>query len=204
MKKIDYPAEVSVLIGNLKQLPGIGPRSAERIAVWLLREKGEKIQEMVRSLLEAERRVVPCQVCGFFATEEGCGICLDDSRLQDCLCIVEDATDILPLERSGAYCGQYHSLGGRISPLDNVRPEDLSLGALFKRLEGGVLKEVILGVGYDVEGEATANYLVNCLEKFEVTVTRLAQGLPAGGGLDHADDLTFLRALEGRRTVGGQ
>ncbi len=201
MKKVEYPAEVTALIGNLKRLPGVGPRSAERIAIWLLQEKGEKIAEMAESLLEAGRRVAPCRVCGFFATDAGCVICGDNSRLRDCLCIVEEATDILPLERSGAYRGQYHSLGGRISPLDNVGPEDLNLVALFERLEGGVVEEVILAVGSDVEGEATANYLASCLEKFEVSVTRLAQGLPAGGGLDHADDLTLLRALEGRRAI---
>lgn len=203
MKKVDYPGEVGALISNLKRLPGIGPRSAERIAVWLLRSRNGIINEVARSLLEAEERVVSCARCGFFATDEdGCSICRDESRPRDCLCIVEEATDILPLERTGAYRGQYHTLGGRLSPLDNVGPEDLNLNSLWTRLEEGELKEVILAVGSDVEGEATANYLAAFLEKYAVRITRLAQGLPAGGELETADDLTLFRAIEGRRPMG--
>ncbi len=200
--KVEYPPEIKTLIGNLKRLPGIGPRSAERIAVWLLKAGSEAVGDLAEALTQAQARVAPCQICGFFATEEICAICGDESRRGESLCIVEEATDILPLERTGAYRGLYHTLGGRISPLDNIGPEDLNLEGLWKRLHEGGFEEVILAVGSDVEGEATAHYLAHSLESYGVKITRLAQGLPAGGGLEAADDLTLFRALEGRTRVG--
>ncbi|MFV1993881.1 MAG: recombination mediator RecR [Verrucomicrobiales bacterium] len=201
MKKIEYPEQVKNLILHLKRLPGIGPRSAERITLWFLERGGGEMEALSQALVSASAEVDSCEVCGFFATASGCAICGDDERERAVLCIVEEPADILPLERTGAYRGQYHSLGGKISPLDNVGPEDLNLKSLWARLERGGFREVILAVGSDVEGEATANYLGGFLEKHGVSVTRLAQGLPAGGGLEHADELTLLRALEGRRPV---
>ena len=201
MKKIDYPEEVKTLIGSLKRLPGIGPRSAERIAVWLLTQGDRPSVGLAENVLAADREVRPCRTCGFFATSAGCDLCDDSGREQSLLCIVEQATDVLPLERSGAYRGLYHSLGGRISPLDNVGPEDLNLKGLRERLTQGGFDEIILAVGADVEGEATAHYLVDFLVPFSVKVTRLAQGLPAGGGLENADELTLSRALSGRKPM---
>lgn len=200
MASVDYPEPVRALIVHLKQLPGIGPKSAERIAVWLMQGGAEITGPFAEMLARAGTEVVECRTCGFFATgAEGCAIC-DAARREDhFLCVVEQPTDILPLERSGAFQGHYHSLRGRISPLDGIGPEDLRIRELQERLRSGQFTEVILALSSDVEGEATANYLGEILREFEsVTVTRLAQGMPAGGGLDSADELTLMRALQGR------
>ena len=201
MAQVDYPEPVKVLIAQLKRLPGIGPKSAERIAVWLMQQGKEVTSPFADSLTEAGESVIECGVCGFFATEEvGCAICDGPARDNAVMCVVEHPTDILPLERSGAFRGQYHALRGRISPLDNVGPEDLRIGGLISRLKSGEVTEVILALSADVEGEATANYLVEVLReaRVDLKVTRLAHGIPVGGGLESADELTLFRALEGR------
>lgn len=200
MATVDYPDPVRQLIGHLKQLPGIGPKSAERIAVWLMQQGEGTARAFSESLASAAREVTECRICGFFATEEkGCAICDGLQREAHLLCIVEQPTDILPLERSGAFRGHYHSLRGRISPLDGVGPEDLRIAELVRRLDEGEFSEVILALSSDVEGEATCHYLADLLSSAAgVRVTRLAQGLPAGGGLTNADELTLLRALQGR------
>ncbi len=204
MTRVDYPEEIRALILQLKRLPGIGPRSAERIALWLLRSPQSPGAVLAGALTEAAEQVVLCGECGFFASRSaGCRICQDTTRDAGLICVVEQTTDILPLERTGAFHGAYHVLHGRISPLDNIGPEDLRIGALVQRLAGGSVREVILATGSDVEGEATANYLSTLLSGGhpEVQVTRLAQGLPAGGGLESADELTLMRAISGRRSV---
>lgn len=200
MTRVDYPEPLKVLISHLKQLPGIGPKSAERIAIWLMQRGADTSQSFSEAFQTAGDLVVECDVCGFFSTEEhGCAICGDSDRDSTFLCVVEQPTDILPLERSGAYRGHYHALRGRISPLDNIGPDDLRIGELSERLRNGSFTEVILALGSDVEGEATANYLVEVISGFpNLSVSRLAQGLPAGGGLDSADELTLMRALQGR------
>jgi recombination protein RecR len=197
---IDYPLPVKTLIAQLKRLPGIGPKSAERIAIWLMQHGGEMTGTFAESLIAADRDVRECATCGFFSTiGEGCAVCDGPGRDHAALCVVEQPTDILPLERSGAFRGHYHSLRGKISPLENVGPEDLRIAELLTRLRDGHFAEVILAFSADVEGEATANYLVEVLSEFEdVRVTRLAHGLPVGGGLENADELTLFRALEGR------
>jgi len=196
----DYPESVKALVGELKRLPGIGTRGAERMAIWLLQHPKADPLALSDALQVAKETVVPCPVCGFFATRERCGICDDPKRDPAVLCVVEQATDVLPLERSGAFRGRYHCLGGKLSPLDRVSPEDLRIPQLLKRLdEAGAEIEVILALGADVEGEATSNYLADLLRGKPCRITRIAQGLPAGGGLDHADELTLMRALEGRR-----
>ncbi len=202
MKQVEYPAPVKQLILQLKRLPGIGPKSAERITVWLLQIQGDSVMKSIaESLATAELEIGECEVCGFFATEEGCGICDRSGRDDSVLCVVEQATDILPLEKSGAFRGFYHSLRGRIAPLENVGPLDLRIESLITRLKSTAFEEVILALSSDVEGEATANYLAELLAPFDIKISRLAQGLPAGGGLESADELTLFRALEGRRTV---
>lgn len=200
MPAIDYPEAVKSLIHQLKQLPGIGPKSAERAAVWILQQGKGTTEPFASALREAGEAVVECGVCGFFATKGGhCTVCDGMRDESGVLCVVEQATDILPLERSGAFRGHYHALRGRISPLDNIGPEQLRVRELIDRLEGGAFTEVILALSYDVEGEATSNYLAEVLSACEgVRVTRLAQGLPAGGGLGSADELTLMRALQGR------
>ena len=202
MKRADFPEPVKALVAELKRLPGIGPRSAERIAVWLLQSPKANPAPLAEVLLVAKDAVRPCPLCGFFATEAGCEVCDDPARDDSILCVVEQATDVLPLERSGAFRGRYHCLGGKLSPLDRVSPEDLRIPPLIRRIEAAVEEiEVILALGCDVEGEATANYLAELLRGRNCRLTRIAQGLPAGGGLEHADELTLLRAMQGRRSV---
>ncbi len=202
MKRVDFPPPVRALVDQLKRLPGVGPRSAERIAVWLLQSPKANPAPLAEAVLTAKEQVRPCPLCGFFATESGCDVCDDPARDGHLLCVVEQATDVLPLERSGSFRGRYHCLGGKLSPLDRVSPEDLRIPQLIRRVEaagGGI--EVILALGSDVEGEATANYLADLLRGRDCRLTRIAQGLPAGGGLEHADELTLMRAMQGRRSV---
>jgi len=142
--------------------------------------------------------VRPCVRCGFFATAELCEICSDDSRVRDILCVVEQPTDILPLEKTSAFRGRYHSLGGRIAPLDHVGPDNLRISQLIERIDTEKFTEVIFALAADVEGEATTNYIVDLLKGKPVTLTRIARGLPAGGGLESADELTLYQALSGR------
>jgi len=202
MRSVDFPEPVKLLVGELKRLPGIGPRSAERIAVWLLQSPKATPLLLADSLSVANYMVRLHPTCGFFATESGCDVCDDPSRDDRILCVVEQATDVLPLERSGAFRGRYHCLGGKLSPLDRVSPEDLRIQPLIRRIEAATEEiEVILALGSDVEGEATANYLAAILRGRSCRLSRIAQGLPAGGGLEHADGLTLLRAMQGRRSL---
>jgi recombination protein RecR len=202
MTPADFPEAVRHLIAELKRLPGIGPRSAERIAVWLLQNPKADPLALAGSLQTARETIRPCPVCGFFATDAGCGICDDPKRDDRMLCVIEQATDVLPLERSGSFRGRYHCLGGKLSPLDRISPEDLRIPELLRRVEAASQEtEVILALGSDVEGEATANYLADLLRGKNCRLTRIAQGLPAGGGLEHADELTLLRAMQGRRGI---
>jgi recombination protein RecR len=198
LRRTEYPAAIRDLIAQLRHLPGVGPRSAERIALWIVQSRGEQPEQIARSLTNTRQTVHPCKLCGFFATEELCEICADSSRAMDLLCVVEQPTDILPLEKTSAFRGRYHSLGGRISPLDHVGPEDLRIEQLLQRVEAGKFSEIILALAADVEGEATTNYLVELLKEKPVTLTRIAHGLPAGGGLESADELTLYQALSGR------
>ena len=199
MGRADYPQPVIELIDELKRLPGVGPRSAERMALWLLQGPKAQPSALAESIQSAASLVTSCPECGFFATVEGCPVCSDHARDTSKLCVVEQATDVLPIERSGAFKGLYHCLGGKLSPLDNVGPDDLRIGSLLKRLEGLQHVEIILALSADVEGGATASYLGDLLADRECSLTRLAQGLPAGGDLEHADALTVSRAFEGRR-----
>ncbi|MGI8435961.1 MAG: recombination mediator RecR [Chthoniobacterales bacterium] len=198
MRKIEYPAALRELIAQLRQMPGVGPRSAERIALWMVQARGQQPEEIARAIAGTRQAIHPCARCGFFTTEEVCEICADPTRAVDLLCVVEQPTDILPLEKTSAFRGRYHSLGGRISPLDHVGPEDLRIDALVQRVETEGFSEVILALAADVEGEATTNYLVELLKPFPITLTRIAHGLPAGGGLESADELTLYQALSGR------
>ncbi|WP_018969650.1 recombination mediator RecR [Rubritalea marina] len=206
MAQIDYPEPIRALIDELKRMPSVGPRSAERIAVWMIQHKKRNPLELASALERAEDEVILCPTCGFFARDGGCDICDDHHRVPQLFCVVEQATDVLPIERSGAFQGYYHCLGGKLSPLDNIGPADLKIGELQRRVRGAIehhdsdeTVEVILALSSDVEGEATSNYLAEMLRDLDCRVTRIAQGLPAGGGLEHADELTLMRALQGRR-----
>lgn len=198
MKRTEYPAALQELISQLRQMPGVGPRSAERIALWLVQARADQPEQIAAAIKTTRESVRPCRECGFFATGELCEICADTSRARELLCVVEQATDILPLERTSAFRGLYHSLGGRISPLDHVSPDDLRIPQLLGRIETGQFSEIIFALAADVEGEATTSYLVELLRDKGVALTRIAHGLPAGGGLESADELTLYQALSGR------
>jgi recombination protein RecR len=198
VRRTEYPAAIRDLIAQLRQMPGVGPRSAERIALWIVQSRDQQPKGIAGAITAARTAIRPCTLCGFFATNQLCQICADDSRSKDLLCVVEQPTDILPLERTSAFRGLYHSLGGRISPLDRVAPEDLRIASLLERVERESPNEIIFALAADVEGEATTNYLVELLKKYPITLTRIAHGLPAGGGLESADELTLYRALSGR------
>ena len=179
-------------------MPGVGPRSAERIALWMVQARGDAPEQIARAISDTRRKIHPCKLCGYFTTNEICDICADPSRATDLVCVVEQPTDILPLEKTGVFRGRYHSLGGRISPLDHIGPEDLRIKELLDRIEKEKFSEIISALAADVEGEATTNYLVDLLKDKKVTLTRIARGLPAGGGLESADELTLSAALSGR------
>lgn len=202
LKGVDYPVAIRELVAQLKRMPGIGPRSAERIALWMIQARDARAGEIGEAIAATTRAVKACHLCGFFSTEALCEICLNPARLTEALCVVEQPTDILPLERTGVFRGRYHTLGGRISPLDHVGPGDLRIEQLLDRVANEAPAEVILALGSDVEGEATANYLVDLLQEAPVIITRIAQGMPAGGGLESADELTLSRALTGRTRLG--
>ena len=198
---IDYPAPFLQLSRELRRLPGIGPRSAERIALWILSNKDARPAQLAGALTAAGSSVHPCKHCGFFATEDLCEICLQPSRAGREICVVEQATDILPIEKTGSFRGLYHALGGRLAPLDHIGPDQLRIEPLLQRASTEKPTEIILALSADVEGEATTNYLVELLEPSGIPLTRIAHGLPAGGGLEHADQITLQRALSGRRPV---
>src|SRR4051812_40698207 len=179
-------------------MPGIGPRSAERIALWIVQARGDQPETIARSIATTRETVRPCPRCGFFTMEALCGICSDTARAADLLCVVEQPTDILPLEKTSAFRGHYHSLGGRIAPLDHVGPDDLRIAQLIERVNAENFTEIIFALAADVEGEATTNYIVDLLRDKPIALTRIARGLPAGGGLESADELTLYQALSGR------
>ncbi len=185
---------------QLKQLPGLGYRSAERIALHLLVEKPARLRELVASLEAAAQSVRRCTRCGNLAEETLCEICRDERRDPSLVCVVEHVPDLVALERSGAYRGVYHVLHGKLSPIQGITPDDLNFASLISRVESGVVKELILALSNDVEGEATCHYLTQQLPAGgEVKTTRIGFGLPSGGGVLYADSVTLKSALEGRR-----
>lgn len=202
MKAQDYPQPVQELIARLKRMPGIGTRGAERHALWFLQHGRADARALAAALTAAADEVTACPRCGFFAARgELCTACNDPVRDSGLLCVVEQPTDVLPIERCGSFRGLYHCLGGKISALDNIMPEDLAITQLVERVRSAPGCEVILAIGSDVEGEATALYLAELLGALDCRVTRLAQGIPAGAGLGQADAVTLMRALEGRKNM---
>jgi recombination protein RecR len=198
MQRIDYPPLILELTRQLRRMPGIGPRSAERIALWIVQKKEARANEIADAISKTVSGVRSCVRCGFFSESDQCAICADQRRDSASLCVVEQPTDILSLERTGAFRGLYHSLGGRLSPLDHVGPDDLRIDALLRRVQEERPHELIFALSADVEGEATLSYLGDLLVREGVVITRIAQGLPAGSGLETADELTLARAFSGR------
>jgi len=195
------PEPVVSLISALNQLPGVGPRSAERIALHLVQTDSAVVKQLADIILHAREKIQFCTTCGALTEKSPCPICADARRDASLVCVVERAVDILSVEKSGTYRGMFHVLGGKISPLDGVEPEDLSIGALEKRLTQEPIKEIIIALGTDVEGDATSHYLAKRLTRKGLKISRIAYGLPAGSGLEFADELTLSRALEGRREM---
>jgi recombination protein RecR len=193
------PPPVQALVAALKGLPGIGPRSAERLALHLVQSDPASVRLLADALVAARERVAVCERCGALTEQQPCALCDDPGRDGGLVCVVERPTDVLSFERSGAFRGRYHVLGGKLSPLDGVGPEDLRIAALERRIAGEGFREVVLALSGDVEGDATAHYLGRRLAGLGLRITRLAQGLPAGAGLEYADELTLSRAMEGRR-----
>ena len=195
------PESLSSLITSLTRLPGIGPRSAERIALHLIQGEASEVQQLADNLLRARELVRFCHVCGALTEKSPCDLCADPRRDATLLCVVERPVDIISLEKSGTFRGKYHVLGGKISPLGGVEPEDLRIAELEKRLGQEPIREVVIALGTDVEGDATSFYLAKRLAREGLKITRIAHGLPAGTGLEFADELTLSRALEGRREL---
>jgi len=195
------PEPIAALIGALAKLPGIGPRSAERIALHLVQADSDAVKQLAETMLTARERVRFCEVCGALTEKSPCALCTDPRRDAALVCIVERPVDIISVEKSGTFRGHYHVLGGKISPLNGVEPEDLRISELERRLVHGLIKEVVMALGTDVEGDATGYYLAKRLARQGLRITRIAHGLPAGTGLEFADELTLSRALEGRREL---
>jgi len=195
------PDSITALIAALGKLPGIGPRSAGRIALHLVQTDSAAVKQLAEIILLAREKIKFCDVCGALTEPSPCSICTDTRRDASLVCVVERAVDILSIEKSGAYRGKFHVLGGKISPLDGVEPEDLRIAALEKRLGLEPFKEIVIALGTDVEGDATSHYLAKRLARKGLKISRIAYGLPAGSGLEFADELTLSRALEGRREM---
>ncbi len=200
---VAYPRPVSRLIDGLERLPGIGPKSAQRLALWLLREPKERVAGLAQALLDAVEQIKVCPVCGYFSEGEACVLC-DDARRRDALlCVVADARDLLAIEATGRFDGRYHVLQGVLSPIDGIGPDDLTIAQLLKRVDDATIpvEETILALNPTPEGDTTANYLARLLKQRGVKVTRPALGLPVGGDLNYADRITIERAIEGRCEV---
>jgi recombination protein RecR len=196
-----YEGVVQDLIDELGRLPGVGPKSAQRIAFHLLQADPVDVRRLAQVLVVVKDRVKFCAVCGNVAEEETCRICRDPRREPAVICVVEESKDVVAIERTREFRGRYHVLGGAISPIDGIGPDDLRIRELMTRLADGVVTEVILATDPNLEGEATATYLTRLLRPMGLRVTRLASGLPVGGDLEYADEITLGRAFEGRRSV---
>ena len=197
-----FEEPIQDLIGELSRLPGIGPKGAQRIAFYLLDADVGQVEGLAEAILRAKRSVRFCQVCFNVTEDEVCRLCRDARRARDQICVVEESKDVVAIERTREYRGLYHVLGGSISPIDNRGPADLHIRELLRRLEDGTVREVILATNPNTEGEVTATYLSRLLTPLGVGVSRLASGLPVGGDLEYADEITLGRAFAGRRSVG--
>ena len=197
------PKAIRLLISELEKLPGVGPRSAERLALHLFWFGKENTQMLANSLLSLHSEVIICPQCGGLSEKTGCEICNDLTRRRDSICVVEKPLDILSIDKSGAFKGLYHVLGGRLSPVNGVGPEDLRLAELFARVEKESVKELLLALGMDVESDATVYFIAKHFQNSDVKISRLAQGIPVGASLDITDGLTLERAIENRLPVNG-
>ncbi len=192
---------VARLIEELTKLPTIGPKTAQRLTFYLLRQPKEEVRALAEAILALKEQVIFCSVCCNIADQDPCRVCQDPQRDRTKLCVVEEPLDVLAIERTGVYRGLYHVLHGAISPVDGITAEDLRIKELLRRLQDGQVEEIILATNPNLEGEATALYLSRLLAPLRIRITRLARGLPVGGDLEYADEITLSRAFEGRREM---
>lgn len=196
-----YPPSLNQLIQRLTALPGLGGKAAQRLAFHLLKVERDEAVSLARAIVEARNNIHSCPVCGNFTDQQLCPICADARRDKSLLCVVESVADIIAMERSGNYNGLYHVLGGAISPMDGIGPEQLHIRELLQRLEQGGISEIIMATNPNPEGEATAEYLAQKLRRQGLSITRLAHGMPVGGSLAYVDEATLELALRGRKTI---
>ena len=193
--------EIEALSSALARLPGLGPRSARRAVLWLVKNREQALPALLEALDAVSETLVECQTCGNVDTTDPCGICADPRRDQKQLCVVEDVADVWALDRAKLFRGRYHVLGGKLSALDGIGPEDLNIASLMERVSDGSVDEVVLAMNATLEGQTTAHYLAERLEEHPLRITRLAHGLPVGGELDYLDEGTLAQALRARRPV---
>ena len=193
--------EIETLASALARLPGLGPRSARRAVLWLVKRRDTALGPMLNALEAVRDRLVECDTCGNVDTQNPCGICSDPRRDQRSICVVEDVADLWALDRAKLFTGRYHVLGGKLSAMDGVRPEDLNIGSLLDRVAVGGVDEVVLAMNATLEGQTTAHYIAERLEEFPVRITQLAHGLPVGGELDYLDEGTLAQALRARKPI---
>ncbi|HIG31773.1 MAG TPA: recombination protein RecR [Verrucomicrobiales bacterium] len=189
------------LTQSLSKLPGIGPKSAERIALYLVQTDPVQVHQIAQTIKDACDKISDCSICGALTEDQPCGICKNPQRDHRLICLVEKPSDLINLEKSGIFKGRYHVLGGKISPINGIGPEDLRIEQLEQRIKTETPEEIIIALDTDVEGDATSYYLAERLSSSSVKVTRLAHGIPAGSGLEYADELTLNHALSGRREI---
>jgi len=194
--------EIEALTSALARLPGLGPRSARRAVLWLVKRRETALVQLLDALSALRETLVECSTCGNVDTRDPCAICIDPRRDARAICIVEEVADLWALDRARLFAGKYHVLGGRLSALDGVRPEDLAIGKLIARVEQGGVDEVVLAMNATLEGQTTAHYIAERLEGYPVRITQLAHGLPVGGELDYLDEGTLAQALRARRPLG--
>lgn len=196
-----YPESLRLLIRNLSKLPGVGEKTAERLAIHILRKPMRDAEDLARSIVAMKQKIKLCSMCYSLSDADKCQICSDASRDRSLLCVVEQPADMVSIEKSGAYKGLYHILGGVLSPMEGIGPQELRLKALFDRIEGGDVAEVIIATGTSVEGESTAAYIAQQLGRYAVKASRIASGVPVGGDLKYVDQMTLRCALEGRHDI---
>lgn len=194
--------EIEALSGALARLPGLGPRSARRAVLWLVKNREQALPSLLEALGAVSETLVECSICGNVDTSDPCGICADPRRDAKSLCVVEDVADVWALDRARLFQGRYHVLGGRLSALDGIGPDDLNIASLLTRVEDGAVDEVVLAMNATLEGQTTAHYIAERLEEHSVRITQLAHGLPVGGELDYLDEGTLAQALRARRPIG--
>ncbi|WP_066175297.1 recombination mediator RecR [Bacillus marinisedimentorum] len=198
---MQYPEPISKLIDSFMKLPGIGPKTAVRLAFFVLNMKEDDVLDFGKSLVNAKRNLTHCSICHNITDQDPCRVCDDDNRDQSVICVVQDPKDVIAMEKMKEYNGLYHVLHGAISPMDGIGPEDINIPDLLKRLQDDTVQELILATNPNIEGEATAMYISRLVKPTGIKITRIAHGLPVGGDLEYADEITLSKALEGRREL---